>query len=102
MQKLPSVGKFHCEPPSQFTLFNHLIGAGEQRRGHRDAEDAGCSGVDNQLELARLHHWQVGWLLSLEDATRIDADLTIRIRQARSIAHQPASFYIVTHAIYRG
>jgi hypothetical protein len=30
MQKLPSVGKFHFEPP--FTSLNHLVGAGEQRR----------------------------------------------------------------------
>src|SRR5499427_11098886 len=27
MQKLPAVGKFHFEPPSPFTSFDHLVGA---------------------------------------------------------------------------
>ncbi|MBX9844650.1 MAG: hypothetical protein K2Z80_22850 [Xanthobacteraceae bacterium] len=31
MQKLPSVGKFHLEPPSPFTSLDHLVGVGEQR-----------------------------------------------------------------------
>jgi hypothetical protein len=36
MQKLSSVGKFHVEPP--FTSFDDLVGAGEQRRRHRDSQ----------------------------------------------------------------
>ena len=42
MQKLPA-GKFHFEPPSNFTSFDHLVGAGEDaplcaesRRRHAD------------------------------------------------------------------
>jgi hypothetical protein len=37
MQKI-SAGKFHFEPPSQFTSFDHLVGAGEQRKRYGDAE----------------------------------------------------------------
>ena len=48
--------------------------------------------VDDQLELSRLHDRQVRRLRALEDATRIDADLTIRIQNARSVAHQSAGF----------
>ena len=42
--------------------------------------------------LRRLHDRQVGGLLALEDAAGIDADLTPRIRDAGSVAHQPADF----------
>ena len=43
--------------------------------------------VEDQLEFGRLHHWQVSGLFALEDATRIDAGLTMRLRQAGAIAH---------------
>jgi hypothetical protein len=37
MQKI-SAGKFHFEPPSRFTAFNHLVGDREQRGWHFGAE----------------------------------------------------------------
>ena len=42
--------------------------------------------------LRRLHHRQVGRFRALEDAAGIDADLTLRIRKACAVAHQPADF----------
>src|SRR5262249_14549685 len=36
-----------------------------------------------------------------EDAAGVDADLTIGIRQARSVAHEPAGFREATKRIYR-
>lgn len=38
---------------------------------------------------------------TLEDAAGIDADLPMRICQARSVAHQPAGFDAFTRRIYR-
>src|SRR5438046_3089691 len=37
MQKLPSVGKFHLEPPSPFTSFDHLVGQREHARRNGEA-----------------------------------------------------------------
>ena len=54
----------------------------------------GGVGVDDELEFARLHDRQVRRLGALKDTTGIDAGLTMRIRQARSVAHQPTDFGI--------
>src|SRR5215510_2929015 len=82
--------------------FDHLVGGREERRRHGEAKQPGGLGVDNQLELARLHDRQVRGLGALEDATRIDAHLTPRIWKAGSVAHQAAGFGIFTRCIYRG
>jgi hypothetical protein len=58
--------------------FDHLVGAGEEIRGDGEAEHGDLC-VDNQLELVRLNDRQVRRLLALEDATSIDADLTVRV-----------------------
>ena len=51
MQKL-AAAKFHVEPP--FTSFDHLVGAGEQRRRHLKAERLGGFQVDHELEFGCL------------------------------------------------
>src|SRR5215468_8775855 len=79
--------------------FDHLVGAGEQRWRHSEAEYPCRRVIDNKLELGGLHNRQVRRFCTLEDATSIDTDLTIRIRQAGSVAHQPADFDIFTRPI---
>ena len=79
--------------------FEHLVGSNKQLIGHSEAEHPGGRGVDDQFEFRRLHYRQIRRLRTLEDAAGTDADLTLRIRQAGSVAHQPASFGHFTHRI---
>src|SRR5262249_17719241 len=87
MQKI-TAGKFHFEPPSRFTSFDYLVGACRERRRYLDPERLRGFQIDDELELGRLHDWQVGRLLALEDARGIEIDLTVGVGYARSIAHQ--------------
>src|SRR5262249_47428470 len=50
IQKFPTVGKFHSEPP--FTSFDHLVGNGEQLRRNFKAERFGGLKIDHQIELS--------------------------------------------------
>jgi hypothetical protein len=59
---------------------------------HGETVHPGGLGVDGELELGRLHDWQLSGFRTLENATREDADLTDRIQQARPVAHQPTGF----------
>ena len=45
-----------------FNSFDHLVGAGQQRRRHLDAERLRGGQIDNQLELGRLLDRKVGGL----------------------------------------
>src|SRR5262249_51888906 len=81
--------------------FDHLVGGDEQLVRHGEAEHPRGLGVDDELELARLHDRQIRGLRALEDAAGIDPELTPCIGQARAIAHQPADFDILAPHIYR-
>ena len=70
--------------------------------GTVEAEHPGGLALMTNSNLRRLHDRQVRGLRALEDAAGIDADLTIGIRNAGSVAHQPADFGKFTHRIYRG
>ena len=69
--------------------------------GHLDAECARRFQVDHELEFGRSPHRQVGGLLALEDAAGIDANLTKRVCNVGSVAHQPAGCHKFTDRIRR-
>src|SRR5262245_48668758 len=61
-------------------------------RWHGEAEHSCGLSVDDELELTRLLDWQFRRFRALKDATGIDTELTPRIRDVLSVAHQPADF----------
>jgi len=65
---------------SKQPLFNDFVCTGKERWWHDEAEHPSGLGVDDQFELARLHHRQVDRLRTLENATSVDSDLTQRVR----------------------
>ncbi len=68
--------------------FDDFVGRGEQRRRHREAERLGGPKVYHQLVLGRPLHWQVGWLLALEDAIDVSRRAPEVVDQIRRIGHQ--------------
>src|SRR5437764_224832 len=54
-------------------LLDHLVGAGEQRGRDLDADDLGRLQVDNEFELGRPQHRQIGRPLALKKASGINA-----------------------------
>ena len=51
---------------------DHLIGAGQQRRRHCEAERFGGLKVDHQLVPSRLLHWKIGGLGTFEDTVDVN------------------------------
>jgi hypothetical protein len=89
--------------PQQITsLFDHLVGTGEQRRGHIDPKRLGGLHVDHHFVLGRRLHREVGWLLALEDAINVAGRAPERIYCIRSIGDQAAANGVVAVGVDRG
>ena len=66
-------------------LFDHLVGECEHCRRDGKAERLGGFEINHELELGSLHNRQVSGFFAFENATRVNSDLAIHIRQAVSV-----------------
>src|SRR5262245_49365358 len=76
-------------------LFDHLVGAGEQRRRNLKVDRFRRGEIDHQIELRRHLDWKVSRLRALENPTDVDAGATMGIGQAGSVAHQAADLGVI-------
>src|SRR5271169_2286490 len=77
-------------PQQTVSLFDHLVGGGEQSRRHGEAERLGGLEVDEKFDLGGPLDWQVRRLLALEYAAGIDTSQVVRICNPASVAGQAA------------
>src|SRR5215467_548621 len=82
-------------------LLDDFVGAGEQCWRNVDGERMGGRQIDDEIELGRLYHRQVGGLLAFQDTTGIDTNLPIGFGDAGPVAHQAAGFGVPAQVVDR-
>src|SRR5262249_46313156 len=90
----PESGRLQCTDASRVgaksgheTLFDDLIGRGQQLRMKLQAERFGGPEIDHEVKLDGLNDWEIAWLFALEDSPSIEARLVKGIGDARAITH---------------
>src|SRR5262245_41247149 len=56
--------------------------------------------VDDELELLRLFHRQIGWLGTLEDFVHVCGRAAVQVGRVHAVRHKPASFHKCYGVVY--
>ena len=83
------------------SLFDHVVGTNEYRSWDGEAKCLSGLEVDRQLELRRLHHRQIGGLLTLEDARDVTTHQMIGLGEIGSAAGEAAGSGEIAAAVNR-
>src|SRR6185503_2614375 len=84
-----------------FPLFNHTIGAGDERGRHRDAERLGGLHINDQLECVRLVDWQITNFSPLENFDDVSRSQTEQFGKVRAVGDQASELNKLPCLIYR-
>ena len=95
---------FHRLDRTSFAWRTHSITSSARARSLSEFETERLGGleIDHELELCRQHNRQLTRLLAFEDASGINAGLTICISNAGRVTHQAARRDIIAQDIDRG
>src|SRR5262245_38424018 len=87
MQK-PPTGRFDRDLPFHASLFDNLVGAGEQRRRNFQAEHLGSGQVDDEVELGLLLNRDVSWFRPTKNLVDKVGGAPEHVRPICPIRHQ--------------
>src|SRR4051794_26716053 len=72
--------------------FDHFVGEGEQVGRQAESQRLGGLQVDDKFEFGGLQHRKVSRFLAPQNTACVDANLTIAILDARTIAYETAGY----------
>src|SRR5262245_39589476 len=91
VRSCPNSGLMRCSKTAlAIPSVEQLGGARKKYTRNCEAERLRCFEVDKQLYFGDLLNRQISGLLTLEDASGLDASLAVRFHKAASVTHQTA------------
>src|SRR5439155_27187693 len=80
---------------------NYFIRPVQYRLRNRQPDLLGGLEVDDQLELCRLLHRQIGGLSAFQNLVHIRSRAPVQVNNAHAVAHKPSVFHILRRGVHR-
>jgi hypothetical protein len=81
-----------CQKRTSAALFDHLVGAGKQRRLHGEAERLRGLEIDDELKSGGKLYRQIGRLRAFQNLINQSGSAFVHISQAGLVGHEATSF----------
>src|SRR5215472_4564680 len=97
----PDFHRLDCTSLRLAHSFDHLVGAGEQRRWYGEAKRLRRNQVHDEIELSRLLDWQLRWFRPAQDFIGIVAGAPEEIRIVCAVGHEAARLHHAPNTVHR-